>query len=143
MELTDAQKRKKINGLCITPFCMKRKKHKHSNICHSCHEKRKQAADPIRFTWEQWHYNSRRRKKINTVTLEEFRFFVKDTDYMRKKGRGAKKFTISRIKECGPDCPDEWCYVHGYHKNNIESITLAENQYKYKRKEKNYEDVPF
>lgn len=139
--LTDTQKRKKMQGLCITPFCMKKHRPGRS-FCHSCIEWRKQDSDPIKFKYEQWQHNCRKRKKVNTVTLEEFREFVKDTNYMRKCGRGAKKFTISRKKECDDNCPREWCQAHGYHYHNIESITLKENIYKYHRQKK-FAGVPF
>lgn len=141
IRLTDSQKRKKLNGLCITPYCTKRHAH-YNNYCYSCIEEHKKAANPLYFTFYTWKKNSRRRKKINTVTFPEFKEFVGETDYMRKKGRGAKKFTIGRIRECKEGCPKEWCWEHGYHAWNIESVTLTENIYKHYNK-KNYEDVPF
>jgi hypothetical protein len=139
--LTDTQKKKKLNGLCVTPFCMKKHRHGRSH-CHSCIERQKQDSDPIKYVYETWQGNCKRRKKVNTVTLEEFKSFVEKYDYMRKRGRGAKKFTISRKKECEDGCPREWCQAHGYHYHNIESIMLKENLYKQRHNIK-YAEVPF
>lgn len=144
IKLTDTQKRKKAQGICITPFCTKKAAGGKAGAakCHSCIREQKKQSNPLKFAYDQWRANCRRRKKVNTVTLEEFRSFVADTNYLRKTGRGAKKFTISRKSECVDGCPREWCQAHGYHFHNIESITLRENIYKYRRPKK-FADVPF
>jgi hypothetical protein len=142
--MTEHQKNKKLKGLCITPFCTK--KHREGrNCCHSCIENLKKKNNPLFYTYYTWQRNSKRRKKVNTVTFEEFKIFVGETDYMRKRGRGAKKFTIARKRECTPTCPREWCQAHGYHAYNIESVELAENVRKYHRENRknNYDEVPF
>jgi hypothetical protein len=143
VQLTEAQKKKLSNGLCVTKFCIKPKAKK-GHYCHSCVKRKYKAAHPLEYTYTTWLINCRRRKKINTVTFEQFKFFVGDTDYMRKKGTGAKKFTIDRKKECGPDCPKEWCYEHGYHFHTIQSITLSANSKKWHRSRKqDFSQVPF
>jgi hypothetical protein len=138
--LTDAQKRKKSKGRCVTAFCIKPHK-KNSNFCHSCIERKKQERNPLYFTYYQWLRNCKRRKKVNTVTFEQFKIFVGNTDYMRKRGRGAKKFNIARRIECNDDCPREWCQAHGYHDHNIKSITLLENLRE--QHHKSFAEVPF
>jgi hypothetical protein len=140
--LTEAQKKKKFKGLCITAFCMK-PHGKRSNYCYSCAQKRYQAAHPLEFTYNTWIQNCKRRKKVNTVTLKQFKVFVTGNDYMKKKGTGAKMLQIDRLYECRPECPKEWCYEHGYHDYNIQAITLRENRYKYDQHKRDYSQVPF
>jgi hypothetical protein len=141
--LTDTQKRKKMQGLCITPFCLKKARGKGHYKCHSCIQELKKINNPLKYVYDTWQMNCRRRKKVNTVTFEEFKIFVGETNYMRKRGRGSKKFNIARREECNDDCPREWCQAHGYHAHNIKSITLAENLRERYYKEKKFAGVPF
>jgi hypothetical protein len=130
--LTEAQQKKKNKGLCITPYCTKRHA-KNRNVCYSCKIEKFKILHPLHHTYNTWILNCRRRKKVNTVTFEQFCAFAEKNDYMRKKGTGAKKFQIDREKECTPECPKEWCEIHGYHNHNIQAITLRENVQKYYR----------
>jgi hypothetical protein len=145
LELTDTQKRKKKLGICITPFCTKKANVKHQkNKCHTCITAVKKKNNPIKYTYDTWIGNSRRRKKVNTVTFEEFLVFVGDNDSMKKKGISAKRLSIDREKDCDDTCPKEWCQAHGYHAHNIRAITVRANSIKeHMRRKKNFEDVPF
>lgn len=129
VKLTDSQKDKKKRGLCITPYC-KKKHGKQRNICYSCQRAQYMKKYPLEYTFQVWHGNTKRRKKVNTVTFLQFKNFVSETDYMNKRGTKCKSLQIDRDKDCGPDCPREWCYTHGYHAHNIKGITLRENMYK-------------
>jgi hypothetical protein len=145
--LTDTQKKKKASGICVTPFCTK-KRGGRSLTCYSCKKKKFQKDNPEKYCYQVWQNNCKGRKKVNTVSFPQFLIFLKDNpDYMNKKGTRVKSLQIDRDKECNSNCPKEWCYEHGYHAHTIQAITLRENRYKYDksrgRNVSNYSDVPF
>lgn len=140
--MTEAQKIKKLKGLCITPYCAN-KSPKGRSCCWGCVRKKYIAGHALEYTFGVWKRNCRRRKKVNTVSFQYFKMLVEKNDYMRKKGTSAKSLQIDREKECGPDCPKEWCWEHGYHENKLQVITLRENRYKYDQSKRDYSAVPF
>ena len=60
--------------------------------------------------------NAKRRGKEFNLTLEEFRKFCKETNYLEFKGKTASSASIDRIRA--------W---EGYHKDNIQILTLSDN----------------
>lgn len=77
------------------------------------------------YVYNYWRQNCRRRGKTNTVTLEQFRNFVGNTDYLQLKGRTKFSLSIDRIRS------DE-----GYTFSNIRTITVSVNSAKQRREEK-------
>jgi len=101
------------------------------------------AAHPLEYAFQVKKNNARLKKKVFTLTFDQFVFFVGDTDYMRKKGTSAKSLQMDRREDCTPECPRGWCDKHGYHNHNIQAITLRENVHKYHRSKRDYSQVPF
>lgn len=140
--LTESQKKKKFKGLCIIPYC--KKKHGYGrNICYSCMMKIYIKNHPLEYVYITKKSNAKKKKKYFALTFEEFKIFVGDTDYMRKRGTSAKSLQMDRKEECIESCPP-FCKKHGYYFDNIQAITLRENRYKYARhKGHDFSKVPF
>lgn len=128
MELTKTQKQKKAKGICVTPFCTKsaakykyKKKTKRLLFCHCCRIERYQVKYPEKYTWMTLRNNAKRRGKDFSLTFDQFQVFLKNNpDYMRDKGTKVCSLQIDRIDN-----------EKGYHFDNIQTITLRKNRYKY------------
>jgi hypothetical protein len=120
-ELTEHQKKKTADGICITPFCMKPKQHD-MYTCHSCKKRKFRMKSPLKYAYQVLKNNAKRRGKSFTLTFAVFVRFSEKNDYMNKKGTKAKSLQIDRIDE-----------TKGYADDNIQAITLRENIFKYKR----------
>lgn len=128
---TDHQKQKIRKGICATPFCVKNRA-KQKSFCWSCVRERYRQAHPIEYAFQVLRNNAKRRGKDFTLTLEQFTVFVKQNDYMNKKGTKCKSLQIDRIDES-----------RGYHFDNIQAITLRENIYKYRKSKMDLNQAPF
>lgn len=118
---TPAEKKKHSKGLCKTPYCTRQ--HRPGKWdCTLCNKNIQKRNNPLKYVYRNLRTNAKRRGKEFTLTLQEFIDFVGKTNYMRKRGRGPKKFQIDRIDE-----------TKGYHAWNIQSITLRENVLKYNK----------
>lgn len=93
----------------------------HKSECRKCKYKRHKKNDIVKVTYQTLKYNSKRRGKEFTITLEEFREFCVETNYISKKGIESNSYHIDRIDE-----------NKGYTKDNIQLLTNTENVYKYK-----------
>lgn len=82
--------------------------------------RRTRAADPIRYSFVTLRNNAKRRGKVFTITLEEFKQFCYATDYLKGKGRTATSYTVDRIDES-----------RGYEPGNIQALRNADNVRKY------------
>jgi hypothetical protein len=121
--------KKNAQGLCDTPYCRGViTKHDTCRTCRKCRDTKQRETDPEAYYYRVWKGNvSRRRKKATTekqrydftVTLEEFRQFCKETNYMALKGRGKTKCAIDRIR-----------VNEGYHFNNLQILTNSLNSHK-------------
>lgn len=122
-ELTITQKKKNAAGICITPFCMNKKKH--GRKCFNCSKATTRKNNPERYCWSVLRNNAKRRGKEFTLTFKEFLHFLKkNPSYMIKKGTRVKSLQIDRIDN-----------LIGYTAGNIRAITLRENVHK-----RHYED---
>lgn len=64
--------------------------------------------------------NAKRRNKVFTLTLEQFKQFCEETDYINKRGKTGKSASIDRIDN-----------NKGYEIGNIRILTLSENSAKW------------
>lgn len=64
--------------------------------------------------------NAKRRRKIFTISFEYFKQFCYDTNYMWKKGRTKKSYSVDRIVE-------ELGYIEG----NIQALEVGKNKKKH------------
>lgn len=125
-KLTDYQKVKLSRGGCVTPFCRKSSRHD-SNYCHTCIKRKYANKYPLKYCFQVLKNNAKRRCKEFSLTLDQFRGFVSDTDYLALRGRTSECLTIDRIDN-----------DIGYHIENIRAISMSANASKNK-----FADVPF
>jgi hypothetical protein len=86
------------------------------NYCITCRTRKYKEKYSLKYIYQTWKDNSRRRGKEHTVTYAEFVEFCKKTDYDLFKGKERFSLQIDRIRD--------W---EGYHVDNIRAITLIEN----------------
>lgn len=104
---------------CNTEGC-RRKAAKGRTICLRCKSERSKANDPVRYTYNTWKQNAKRRGKEFTITLEQFREFCVKTTYMTGKGRMRESLHIDRVIE-----------KNGYVAGNIRALENHKNVKKF------------
>lgn len=118
----------KIIGLCKTPYCRNKNRFKkHEYYCAKCLKRRLKERDPVRYFYHTLKNRAKRRGKVFTLTLEQYKSFVTETNYLLLKGSSKNSLTIDRIDN-----------NRGYEFDNIRAITCSENSRK-----GNKEVVPF
>jgi len=101
---------------CSTRYCRKKTESKGTKFCSVCRKRKGRAADPVKYSYQNLKNRATQRGKPFTITLDFFRAFCRETEYIKGKGRNAKGYTIDcEINELG--------YVPG----NIKILTLEEN----------------
>lgn len=109
----------KVNqGKCGTPYC-RNEKAPGRKICHKCRARRQAISNPVGYAYNNLKQNAKRRGKYFDLTLEEFTEFCRSTDYIDKKGKSRKSYSIDRIDNS-----------KGYTISNIQILTLSENSKK-------------
>lgn len=81
---------------CKTPNC-NNNSYFHRTECNSCIQRRIKEADPVRFCYNQLKRNAERRGKEFTISIEYFRQFCLEVDYIAGKGKSQSSYTIDRI----------------------------------------------
>lgn len=99
--------------------CCRRLKAKGRTICDHHIREDKKAKDPVQYCYGVLRRNSRRRGKEFTLTLEQFRQFCYEEDYIQNKGKTHSSYTIDRIDNS-----------KGYTIDNIRVLTNSENSRK-------------
>lgn len=84
--------------------------------CHKCKDRRWKERQPISYTFSKLRRRAKARGHSFTLTLDEFKKFVEQTDYMRLKGKTAASLSIDRVRN-----------EEGYHAGNIQVLSLSEN----------------
>lgn len=84
----------------------------------------------LAYTFNSLKSNAKRRGKDFSLTIEEFKLFCAETNYLALKGRMASSASIDRIR------PGE-----GYHKDNIQILSLSNNSKKGTAED--FDDCPF
>lgn len=89
--------RKAKKGICAIPRCGNNRP-KFDCVCPKHRKRIDKVTDPVRYTYNYFKSNAKRRKKDFTITLEYFRQFCKESGYMEGKGRTPDALTIDRVK---------------------------------------------
>lgn len=107
--------------VCNTPYCRNKCQYK---ICNTCKSRKQRAADPVKYSYYTLRTNTIRRKGKHffALTLEEFRRYCYETDYIAGKGRQRLSHTI--------DCIDP---TMGYFIGNIQPMKKSANSKKGKK----------
>lgn len=123
MKLVESKRKK---GLCIACRCT-RKAAPRDKFCHRCRKRYQKENNPVVYTFGFLKQNAKRRGKSFELTIDQFRQFCEDTNYIELKGKHGKAASIDRIDP-----------KRGYSIDNIQILSLAENASK-----SNKEEVPF
>ena len=107
--------RNKDPKICCAHGC-KNKRATNDNLCCKHRKRRKKENDPIGYTFDTLRSNAKRRGKVFTITLEYFRQFCEDTNYIELKGKSSHSASIDRKK------------AHlGYEPGNLQVLSLSDN----------------
>jgi CRISPR/Cas system-associated protein endoribonuclease Cas2 len=116
-------------NICKSEGC-NRQSAKGRKICNTCKTRQYRKNNLLRASYIINRSNAIARGKEFTISFEYYTQFCFETEYLQKKGRTAKSYSIDRIK-------DELGYVEG----NIRILTVGENSSKEntRRKSLNFE----
>ena len=89
---------------------------KDRSICYNCFRKRTKQTNPYLYFFDNLRGNARRRGIAFHLTLDQFKNFAFETDYIKRKGQSTKSLTIDRIDS-----------NIGYHIDNIQVLTNRAN----------------
>lgn len=99
-------------------------------FCHKHHARFQKETNPAGYFYSLLKQNAKHRGKEFRLTLDEFKQFCSETNYLELKGKTAKSASIDRID-----------HTKGYEIGNIQLLTLRENSAK--RWEDEKDDLPF
>lgn len=103
---------------CNTKRC-RNKRAKRRNFCYRCISRQNRERYGVQSTFYFLRGNAKRRGIDFDLTLEQFRVFCTNTEYLKLKGKKSGSMSIDRIDN-----------RRGYEIDNIRLITLAENSRK-------------
>lgn len=118
MKIYPVNKRVK-KGVCTTTRCGKPTTGK---FCSTCRSRQTRLKDPVRYSYLCKRNRAKQRGIHWDLTLEEFREFCYETQYMAKKGRTVGSYDVDRIVEGK---------FPGYTKSNIQILEKRKNILKY------------
>lgn len=118
--------KKKPGHLCPVSRC-RRNKGQNKKLCHRHHAQNQKENNLVGYTYCQLKQNAKRRNKVFTITVEDFREFCTKTNYLYLKGRTKNKMSIDRIN---PNM--------GYEKGNLQILSVSDNAAK-----QHLDSVPF
>lgn len=106
---------------CLTPHChgTVNKKKAHSPFCIKCKQARWKEKNPLKYSFGNLRRRAKQRGHEFSLTFEQYVEFSVKTGYARLKGKTSLSLSIDRKKN-----------DRGYHADNIQAITLAENSRK-------------
>jgi len=109
---------KKSKGLCVAYGC--KNKHTPKNrFCAKHNHRYQKFKDPVRYCFNRKKNNARTTRIEWKLTLEEFREFCEEHNYLERTGKLATSASIDRID------PGK-----GYEKGNLQILSLADNNRK-------------
>lgn len=112
-----------MNNKCPIAHCTNEVKK--GGKCSTCRSRETRQRDPIRYIWLNLKNRAKQRPKEFTITLEEFRQWVIDNEFVPGQG-----WSIDRKNN-----------EHGYHIWNIQKMLLIDNINKYHKYDKHYKPV--
>ena len=104
---------------CQTPGCRNDRYH-YSRYCNACTTRKFRKNHPIKAAYDILKHNAKRRGKEFDLTLEQYKAFVIQTNYIKGKGKEAASLHIDRKDE-----------EKGYTIDNIQILTNSQNVKKY------------
>lgn len=113
--------------LCVAYRCLNNKG-TNDRFCYKHRKRYKKETNLLAYTYDLLKQNAKRRKKIFTISLDYFRKWCRDNNYLKLKGKSAKSASIDR------DNPNL-----GYVEGNLKLLSLSANSKKHHTdKEINY-----
>lgn len=110
-------------GKCHVRYCSNdsrlRKNGKSAKMCYKCESRRRKEVDPAAYFFYKLQQNAKHRRIPFSLTLDEFRKFCDETNYLLTKGTGGDHATIDRK-----------LVYEGYHYDNLQVLTKRENSRK-------------
>lgn len=116
----------KPKHICCAYRCGEKRGTK-SRFCPKHKHRFNKANNPLGYVYSMLKSNAKRRGKQFDLTLEQFKTFCAETDYLKKRGKTGKSASIDRIDN-----------TKGYSLDNIQVLSLGDNSRK-----GSYEDCPF
>lgn len=108
--------KKKEGRQCCAYACKNKPIKKLGGLCYKHYRRKRRKLDPVYCRYNNFKGNAKKRNIVFTITLQEFRFFCKQTGYIITKGKRGQNATIDRR-----------CNAHGYHLWNIQLLTNRAN----------------
>lgn len=94
---------------------------RYGRLCTTCDKKRWRENNPMKYSYQNFLSNAKRRKIFCDVTWEEFKEFCYEENYMQGKGKTSTSFSIDRKIEGR---------LPGYTKSNLQKLPLGINTQK-------------
>lgn len=111
-----SENKKERGRYCCAYACYNKPVAKKGGLCHKHYRRKRREIDPVAVRFNNFKGNAKKRRKVFTITLEEFRGFCKRTGYIIESGKRGQNATIDRR-----------CNAHGYHIWNIQILSLTDN----------------
>lgn len=129
---------KKQAGIyCCAYNCRNKPNARKRGLCHKHYAIHRRIIDPVYDRYANFKNNAIRRPLTNiigekfTITLEQFRGFCIENNYIIKRGYRGRNCTVDRIKN-----------YYGYHIWNIQLLTNMSNIRKYHDHDKHVTELP-
>lgn len=101
-------------------------------ICNTCKSRKYKRTHPLEYWFNLLRCNARRRGKVFTLTIDQFKMFCQRTGYDKLKGRTPDALSVDRVRN-----------EDGYTADNIQAITLSANVKKERNNSKSEDVCPF
>jgi hypothetical protein len=122
----------KKDGLCRAYRC-KNNHPKKDKLCPKHRKRMQKESDPLAYTFNLLKSNANRRNKVFELSIEEFKIFCDESNYLELKGKKGSSASIDRID------PEK-----GYSLDNIQIMSLSNNSKKMHQDKTNKEEsLPF
>lgn len=108
----------KPKHLCQAKRCKACKAPK-KKFCSKHHAQSQKQNNLVGYTYNLLKQNAKTRKKVFTITLQDFKDFCNETGYLETKGRTKLKSSIDRKD-----------HTKGYEKGNLQLLSVSDNSKK-------------
>lgn len=126
-----SETKKKEGVYCCAYGCKSNPIYKKNGMCHKHYARYRKMIDPVYDRYFNFKYNALRRCKDFTVTLEQFRQYCKDNNYIIQKGNRGRAMTVDRKDN-----------RFGYHIWNLQPMSGRANTKKYHEVDKHLDLIP-